>query len=33
VLEAALTDRWGHLLIDEAPDLTTTTTTPAEAAQ
>jgi aspartyl-tRNA(Asn)/glutamyl-tRNA(Gln) amidotransferase subunit A len=31
-LEAALTDRWGHLLIDEAPDLTAPTTTPAEAA-
>jgi len=26
-LEAALTDRWGHLLVDEAPDLTTTTPT------
>jgi aspartyl-tRNA(Asn)/glutamyl-tRNA(Gln) amidotransferase subunit A len=25
-LEAALVDRWGHLLIDEAPDLTTTIT-------
>jgi aspartyl-tRNA(Asn)/glutamyl-tRNA(Gln) amidotransferase subunit A len=25
-LEAALVDRWGHLLIDEAPDLTTTVT-------
>ena len=25
-LEAALLDRWGHLLIDEAPDLTTTVT-------
>jgi aspartyl-tRNA(Asn)/glutamyl-tRNA(Gln) amidotransferase subunit A len=25
-LEAALVDRWGHLLIDEAPDLTTTLT-------
>ena len=25
-LEAALTDRWGHLLIDEAPDLAATTT-------
>jgi aspartyl-tRNA(Asn)/glutamyl-tRNA(Gln) amidotransferase subunit A len=25
-LEAALADRWGHLLIDEAPDLTTTLT-------
>jgi aspartyl-tRNA(Asn)/glutamyl-tRNA(Gln) amidotransferase subunit A len=24
-LEAALTDRWGHLLIDEAPELATTT--------
>jgi aspartyl-tRNA(Asn)/glutamyl-tRNA(Gln) amidotransferase subunit A len=25
-LEAALSDRWGHLLIDEAPDLAATTT-------
>jgi len=25
-LEAALVDRWGHLLIDEVPDLTTTVT-------
>ncbi len=32
-LEAALTDRWGHLLIDEAPDLTALTTTAAEAAK
>ncbi len=32
-LEAALADRWGHLLIDEAPDLTTSTTPSAEAAQ
>ncbi|HEU4911792.1 MAG TPA: amidase family protein, partial [Actinomycetes bacterium] len=24
-LEAALTERWGHLLIDEAPDLVPTT--------
>jgi aspartyl-tRNA(Asn)/glutamyl-tRNA(Gln) amidotransferase subunit A len=25
-LEAALADRWGHLLIDEAPDLAALTT-------
>jgi aspartyl-tRNA(Asn)/glutamyl-tRNA(Gln) amidotransferase subunit A len=24
-VEAALADRWGHLLIDEAPQLATTT--------